>query len=148
VELDLHAKDFTDSFAKDGPLDKLDIFNILVLTGVDSYRSSQWCLRILRTQDGDAHHYPPLNSSADASNPVNDVIDNNLVPLEKNCAFFSRTSKSNDPVTGKEICPSFPAAPWRASLLAPISTAASGRRPPGSKPPSTTPRASSSGQDD
>jgi len=126
------------------PADKLDIFNILVLTGVTHTGVLSWCPHFGERKMAMLIIDPPLNSSADASKSRQRRHRQQSCALEKNCAFFFRTSIIERPVTGKEIA--LPPSRHRGGhLCSHRSHRGVWMAPPGSKPPSTTPRASSSG---
>jgi phage tail sheath protein FI len=105
------ASDFTGAIRKDGPLDKLSIFNLLTLPGVTDNgvlsASSKFCEQKMAMLIID----PPKAATPDGANGTNsiaDVVNGNVSslpapPLEKNCALYFPYIKSTDPVTGQEL---------------------------------------------
>lgn len=97
--------DFTAAMAADSPLDKLPIFNLLVLPGVTELSvlaaASSFCLakRAFFIMD------PPPNDTSDGSSgttSIGDDLDNTL-PKSKNSALYFPYLQSNHPLTGEVI---------------------------------------------
>jgi phage tail sheath protein FI len=97
----LNPSDFTNVFQADGYLDKLDIFNLLILPGVTDNgvlsAASAFAERKLAFFIID----PVIDATADG---VSDSVDQQLpASKDKNSALYFPYIKSSDPVTGQEI---------------------------------------------
>jgi uncharacterized protein len=112
------ANDFIGVFQQDTPLDKLPIFNLLIIPGVtDNLQGSvlsyatAFCERKLAFLIMD----PALDDSADGTVPgypllIQDTIEGNNVPTESipqspNSALYFPYLTTNDPITGLAINP-------------------------------------------
>jgi len=96
------ASDFTAVFGADTPLDKLDIFNLLMLPGIfdngilsaaEAFAEKKRAFMIMD---------PPANATADTSGgtPINDPSWN--IPQSINAAIYFPYIRSSDPLTGAE----------------------------------------------
>lgn len=101
------ASDYTAAMAQDSPLDKLDIFNLMVLPGVTDTTvlstAEAFCERKLAFLIVD----PPVTATADAgSTPANPIANlMTFVPKSTNAALYFPYLKSPDPVTGAATNP-------------------------------------------
>jgi uncharacterized protein len=105
-----YRDDFTAVFKADAPLDKVDIFNLLVLPGVAD--KNVWTAAL--TYCGQKRAFfimdPAPNWSADDTfldmgmTKIQDGIDSNLVPTESdNGALYFPYLQTTDPVTGQTV---------------------------------------------
>ena len=105
-------KDFTDVFKEDSSLDKVSIFNLLVIPGVSADNNQIWsaALAFCERKEAFAILDPPIDAAADLSSAplllIADKFEN--VPKSKNGAIYFPYLKSNDAITGnlKELPPS------------------------------------------
>ena len=97
------ASDFINAFATDGPLDKLEIFNLLILPGVTNSGVLSAASAFAERKMAFLIIDPPIDRTADGANSVDQVPTSGLAPLEKNCALYFPYIQSTDPVTGNEI---------------------------------------------
>jgi phage tail sheath protein FI len=102
-----NAQDFSDVFKYDGHLDKVDIFNILVLPGV--YDVGVWSNALAFCERKRAFFImdaPPM-LSADGFGGMPETIENFVtspaMPIGKNGALYYPYLKTLDPVTDKRI---------------------------------------------
>jgi phage tail sheath protein FI len=101
------AGDFTDAFTADGSLDKVDIFNLLLLPGIADNgiwsAAEAFCERKRAFLIMD----PPISYGADASDPavqpIEAFIDAGAVPGSTNAALYFPYMKGKDPTTGRDI---------------------------------------------
>jgi phage tail sheath protein FI len=100
VRLDFRASDFVDVFRQDGPLDKLDIFNLLNLPGVTHSgilgAALAFCERKLAFLIMD----PPRLSTADGTGAIEDLAAGATLPKSKNGALYFPYLLAADPLTG------------------------------------------------
>jgi phage tail sheath protein FI len=102
--------DFTTVFADNQPLDKVAIFNLLILPGVTENgilsEAARFCEKKLAFLIID----PPFISAADdlggqvdgkQTEPIEDLLGD--IPVEKNAALYFPYLRSSDPVTGADI---------------------------------------------
>jgi phage tail sheath protein FI len=104
------VSDFTKVFEANQPLDKLPIFNLLILPGINRNailsEAASFCEKKRAFLIIDA----PRNSAADANGPTNtEAIEDMLSggtfvpPVEKNAALYFPYLRSTDPITGSDI---------------------------------------------
>jgi phage tail sheath protein FI len=96
--------DFTGVFAADSSLDKVDIFNLLVLPGVSD--ASVWATALAFAEGKRAFALldPPANYSADGVGGLPEIKDAiALVPKSANGAFYFPYLNTTDPLNGKPI---------------------------------------------
>ncbi len=103
-----NAKDFTNVFVQDSPLDKLPIFNLLVIPGVAGGNGTKvlasataFCERKRAFLIMD----PPRDDSADGSltqwpTRIEDTIEGSSIPKSANSAVYFPYLTTSDPVTG------------------------------------------------
>jgi phage tail sheath protein FI len=103
-----NAPDFTAAFQQDSPLDKLPLFNLLVLPGVTDNgvlsAANAFCERKRAFLIVD----PPPTASADGTDlqfptPMETAVD--ALPASTNAAYFFPYLQSNDPLTGLAVNP-------------------------------------------
>jgi phage tail sheath protein FI len=102
-----NGSDFSDVFKPDTPLDKVDIFNILVLPGVFDVgvwsNALAFCERKRAVFIMDA----PPNLSADGfgglSNTIESFVKSPTMPIGKNGALYYPYLKTLDPLTNEQI---------------------------------------------
>jgi phage tail sheath protein FI len=100
--------DFNGVFQADSPLDKLAVFNLLVVPGVTDSSvlatGSAFCERKRSFLIMD----PPPADSADGSDPqyplkIEDVVEGGAIPKSSNSALYFPYLASNDPLTGLPV---------------------------------------------
>ncbi len=103
-----HAADFLEMFAPEGSLDKVDIFNLLVIPGVAD--SAIWSAGLHFAADKRAFFImdPPEDASADGMGTaglplIEELVASDVVPKGPNGALYFPYLKSLDPVTGHTI---------------------------------------------
>jgi phage tail sheath protein FI len=100
------AADFTKVFRNDEPLDKVEIFNLLVIPGVTDNTVWQPALAYCERKLAFFIMDPPKNASADdtAGNQftkIQDYVDQDMIPhTSANGAFYFPYLKAPDPLTG------------------------------------------------
>jgi len=83
------ASDFINAFATDGPLDKLEIFNLLVLPGVTNSGVLSAASAFAERKMAFLIIDPPIDRTADGANSVDQVPISGLVAArEKLCPLF------------------------------------------------------------
>ena len=106
-----NAADFNDVFQQDSALDKVSIFNLLVLPGVINNGILSEALAFCERKQAFLIMDPPIGDVADpptdwvgdfVGNPVGDT-GGNIAPLSTNGAVYFPYLKSSDPVTGDTI---------------------------------------------
>jgi phage tail sheath protein FI len=102
--------DFSNVFAADQPLDKLEIFNLLLVPGVSDNGVLSEALAFAERKQAFVIMDPPRNAGADAFNPpaMADVFNSGVIPLSQNGAIYFPYLKSTNPITGDpvELAPS------------------------------------------
>jgi uncharacterized protein len=108
-----NAADFVTVFQQDGPLDKLPLFNLLVLPGVTDGAVLAAATAFCERKRAFLIMDPPLADSADGSLPQNpsrieDTAEGTALPKSPNSALYFPYLASNDPLTGlpAEVPPS------------------------------------------
>src|SRR6266853_3090448 len=104
------ASDFTTVFGDNQPLDKVSIFNLLILPGITDNGILSEAARFCEKKMAFLIIDPPYVSSADnlpgeINGKPTGAIENLLgdVPVEKNAALYFPYLRSTDPVTGDAI---------------------------------------------
>ncbi len=100
-----NAADFTAVMQQDTELDKLAIFNLMVIPGVTDTLVVSTALAFCEAKRAFMILDPPLTDSADGTDPayphkVQDTIGDPSMPHSKNGAFYFPYLKSPDPLTG------------------------------------------------
>ena len=105
--------DFTDVFKDNQPLDKLPIFNLLILPGITENGILGEAARFCEKKMAFLILDPPYLSAADDSGgkvdekdtkSIESLLGNTFVPpVEKNAALYFPYLRSSDPVTGDDI---------------------------------------------
>jgi uncharacterized protein len=93
--------DFTNTFQIDGPLDKLEIFNLLILPGVTDSGILSAASAFAERKMAFLIIDPPRDASADGASDSVDQLSQ--APLDKNCGLYFPYIQSTDPVTGASI---------------------------------------------
>jgi uncharacterized protein len=105
-------QDFTDVFKENSSLDKVSIFNLLLIPGIAADNNSIWsaALAFCERKQAFAILDPPIEAAADESDASLPVIAKKFenVPQSKNGAIYFPYLKSTDILTGKpkELPPS------------------------------------------
>ena len=100
--------DFKDVFAADSPLDKVEVFNLLVLPGVTDTSVLSAALAFAERKRAFLIMDPKEGLAADTSDPtLPDTIEDNFkgttVPKSPNGAIYFPYLKAQDPVTGDAV---------------------------------------------
>src|SRR5689334_1238247 len=98
------ATDFANLFATNKPLDKVDIFNLLVLPGISSSGVLSDALAFAERKQAFLIMDPP--AQADADDPVvgiNVLLDGDTIPKSQNGALYFPYLNSLNPVNGQPI---------------------------------------------
>jgi phage tail sheath protein FI len=100
-----NASDFAPVFQADQPLDKVDIFNLLLVPGITDNGVLSAALAFAERKQAFMIMDPPANAGADASNPpdMTTVFQGGTIPLSQNGAIFFPYLKSSSPLTGDAI---------------------------------------------
>lgn len=101
-------KDFTDVFKADSSLDKVPIFNLLVIPGIVSNVISSAALAFCERKQAFAILDPPKQAAADSSSgeleQIANIIDaGTMIPQSTNGALYFPYLNSTDPNTGESI---------------------------------------------
>lgn len=99
------ANDFVQVFQQDQPLDKLAIFNLLVIPGVVDTLVLNTALAFCERKRAFLIMDPPREDTADDTNKIQDAIAGPAMPKGKNGALYFPYLKSPDPLTGLSINP-------------------------------------------
>ena len=99
------ASDFAPVFQADQPLDKVDVFNLLLTPGITDNGVLSSALAFAERKQAFMIMDPPANAGADASNPpdMTVVFHSGTIPLSQNGAIFFPYLKSSSPVTGDPV---------------------------------------------
>jgi uncharacterized protein len=100
--------DFTAVFQADKPLDKVQIFNLLMVPGVSDNGVLSAALAFAERKQAFVIMDPPANAGADAdvavpANDMNAVFLSGVIPTSANGALYFPYLKSSNPVTGDPI---------------------------------------------
>lgn len=99
--------DFTAVFADDSSLDKVDLFNLMVLPGVAASGIWSQALAFCEKKRAFLIMDPPPNASADSTDggmtPIVDVVTSGKVPTSANGAIYFPYLKSIDSLTGQSM---------------------------------------------
>jgi uncharacterized protein len=111
--IDFAPSDFTTVFADNQPLDKVSIFNLLILPGITSNEILSEAARFCEKKLAFLIIDPPFISAADDFGGKVDGEDTKAIetllgvdfvpPVEKNAALYFPYIRSTDPVTGVDI---------------------------------------------
>jgi phage tail sheath protein FI len=118
------AADFLEAFTDDGDLDKLDIFNLLVVPGVSDVQVWSRALSFCEAKRAFFILDPPEDAAADASlsmTTMESLVQNNLIPVSKNGAIYFPYLRTLDPISGDEIA--LPPSGFVAGVFARTDTA-------------------------
>lgn len=99
-----HPDEFTDAFKADSSLDKVSIFNLLLIPGVVDNGILSEALAFCERKQAFFIMDPPPQAAADGSGtltPIADLID--ILPKSKNGALYFPYLKSVNPITGKRL---------------------------------------------
>jgi phage tail sheath protein FI len=96
------AGDFNPVFRNDGPLDKVDVFNLLVLPGIADTAVTAAALAFAEHKQAFVILDPPANAIADQGNAGVDTLFGG-VPRSQNGAFYFPYLKSASPLDGAPI---------------------------------------------
>ena len=133
-----HPADFAVAFAQDGSLDKVSVFNLLLTPGVWDHQVVSESIAFAERKRAFVILDPPADAVADPTGfplPMVGDIMSGLVPGEsipksQNGALYFPYLRSNDPRSGYPITVA-PSGFVAGAFARKTSTAASGRRPPG-----------------
>jgi phage tail sheath protein FI len=98
--------DFTGVFAQDGSLDKVSIFNLLLIPGVADNGIWSEALAFCERKQAFVILDPPAQDSADGEDGlplIGDDIEGATIPKSSNGALYFPYLRSNDPLTGTPI---------------------------------------------
>ena len=92
-------------FQAEQPLDKVDVFNLLMVPGITDNQVLSSALAFAERKQAFMIMDPPANAGADASNPpdMTTVFRSGSIPLSQNGAIFFPYLKSSSPVSGDSI---------------------------------------------
>jgi uncharacterized protein len=104
------AADFTAAMQQDSDLDKLLIFNIMVIPGVTNPLVMNTAMAFCELKRAFLIMDPPLNDSADGTDPkfphrIEDTVADPSMPHDKNAALYFPYLTSPDPLTGAATNP-------------------------------------------
>jgi phage tail sheath protein FI len=94
------AGDFAPALQQDGDLDKLPIFNLMVLPGVTNTTVLSEALAFCERKRAFLIMDPPVDSTADGAQRIQDYIGGPDLPKGKNGALYFPYLLSPDPLTG------------------------------------------------
>lgn len=120
------AQDFMAVFQADQPLDKVDVFNLLVLPGITDNGVLSAALAFAERKQAFLIMDPPANAGADETAPPSiagtpsSVMESGVVPLSQNGAIYFPFLKSVNPLNGETI--ELPPSGFVAGLYARIDT--------------------------
>ena len=103
------AQDFSAVFQADQPLDKVDVFNLLVLPGITDNGVLSAALAFAERKQAFLIMDPPANAGADETSPPSiagtpaSIKESGAVPLSQNGAIYFPYLKSTNPVNGQAI---------------------------------------------
>ncbi|KMY66914.1 hypothetical protein AAU61_13145 [Desulfocarbo indianensis] len=99
------AADFLGVFQADTPLDKVEIFNLLILPGISDNSVLSAALAFAERKQAFLIMDPPANAGADAGNPpaMEDVFNSGAIPTSQNGAIYFPYLKSSSPLTGEDV---------------------------------------------
>lgn len=103
-----NALDFTSVMQQDTDLDKVSIFNLLIIPGVTGTLVMSTALAFCERKRAFLVMDPPINDSADGSGGaprIEDDIAGTGIPKGKNAALYFPYLKSPDPLTGASTNP-------------------------------------------
>jgi hypothetical protein len=105
-----NALDFTNVMQQDTDLDKLAIFNLMVIPGVTNELVLSTALAFCENKRAFFIMDPPINASADGTFPsfqikIQDVISSTAMPKGTNGALYFPYLESPDPITGLSTDP-------------------------------------------
>jgi hypothetical protein len=124
-----NAADFTTTMQQDSDLDKVPIFNLMVLPGVTNAMVMSTALAFSERKRAFLIMDPPIADSADGSLPgyshrIQDTISEGAIPTGPNAAIYFPYLQSPDPQTGSGTNPvtgqvnEIPPAPTVAGIFA------------------------------
>ena len=101
------ASDYTNVMAQDTALDKLDLFNLMILPGVTDTTTLSTALAFCERKLAFLVMDPPQNATADSSNNSTTPIAGSIgtVPKSANAALYFPYLLSPDPLTGSATNP-------------------------------------------
>ncbi len=114
-------KDFTGVFAQDGSLDKVSIFNLLLIPGVADNAIWSEALAFCERKQAFMILDPPAQDSADGEGGlhlIGDDIEGATIPKSSNGALYFPYLRSNDPLTGTPIEGGLPPSGFVAGIYA------------------------------
>ncbi len=119
------ATDFTAVFQADQPLDKVQIFNLLIVPGVSDNGVLSAALAFAERKQAFTIMDPPANCGADTdvAVPANDmsaVFQSGAIPLSANGALYFPFLKTSNPLNGKPL--NLPPSGFVAGIFARIDT--------------------------
>jgi hypothetical protein len=99
------SSDFTPVFQPDQPLDKVDVFNLLLVPGITDNLVLSAALAFAERKQAFMIMDPPANAGADASNPpdMTTIFHSGSIPLSQNGAIFFPYLQSSNPVNGEPV---------------------------------------------
>jgi phage tail sheath protein FI len=106
AKIEFAPQDFAKVFQDNQPLDKLSIFNLLILPGITHNGILSEAVRFCEQKMAFLIIDPPANSAADDASaspnvPIEDLLGGTFAPpLDKNAALYFPYLRSPDPVTG------------------------------------------------
>lgn len=124
-----NAADFTVTMQQDSDLDKVSIFNLMVLPGVTNMMVMSTALAFCETKRAFLIMDPPIDDSADGTLPqyphrIQDTVSSGELPTGPNAALYFPYLQSPDPLTGSPTNPvtglanEIPPAPTVAGIFA------------------------------
>lgn len=99
------AADFLGVFQADAPLDKVEIFNLLILPGISDNSVLSAALAFAERKQAFLIMDPPANAGADAGNPpaMEDVFNSGAIPTSQNGAIYFPYLKTSSPLNAEDI---------------------------------------------
>lgn len=100
------AADFAPVFQADQPLDKVDIFNLLLLPGISDNQVLSAALAFAERKQAFMIMDPPGNavaSSVNANEDMTQIFESGTIPKSQNGAIFFPYLKSSSPVSGENL---------------------------------------------
>lgn len=114
--------DFTSIFQADQPLDKVDIFNLLLVPGISDNAVLSAALAFAERKQAFVIMDPPANAGADANNPpaMDTVFSSGVIPKSQNGAIYFPYLNGSNPLDGDSI--PLPPSGFVAGIYARIDT--------------------------
>ncbi len=99
------AADFTAVFQSEQPLDKVEVFNLLLTPGISDNGVLSAALAFAERKQAFVIMDPPANAGADAANPptMGDIFTSGVIPLSQNGAIYFPYLRTSNPATGEAM---------------------------------------------